>query len=635
MQVLITGGYGFIGSHAAEAFFRKGHRVTIIDNISTGNKNNIDFKHKFFHLDAEDPRCEEVFKGSKFDIVVHLAAQVDVACSIKNPYLDTKSNVLGLINMLRLSQKYKVKKFIFASSAAVYGDNEDPPLREDARTDPQSPYGMSKLTGELYCTKWNELYGLNTVILRFSNVFGPRQGIVGEGGVISIFMEKILEEKELEIYGDGNQTRDFIYVKDVADAIYRSAISDISGTFNLSTNTENSISGLIEIMNGLCPIKGLQYKPPRRGDIKNSCLDNTKIKNALEWSNNFTLEEGLDITYKWYLDHNQGVRVGKDKHANRLEMESSAASSGRTASFGILPYIENLAMFFLAHLLTLASSNIASSFAPDFMTIYIVLMGAIYGIKQSMPASVLSCASFLYFYSGMGKDIFPLINDTNILLKVSFYIVIGVSVGYIIEAKNSQLKEKDNIIEDWKGKYAFLEAIYNQTFMIKEELYEQVICNQDSYGKVYSLIKELDNADDQEIFFKAIKVLEDVSKSDQVAIYSITERSFAVLAAKSDKKGFIAPITLKIKDRQDIQEVIETKDIFTNRDFLPHLPVMTAPIIHGSEVIAIVAIHSMPFDNLNLYHLNRLRATVNIISCFISKSYNHLDESRQEYLPTS
>jgi UDP-glucuronate decarboxylase len=636
VEILITGGYGFIGSHVAEMFFRKGHRVTIIDNISTGNKNNVGFKHTFFHLDVEDPRCEEVFKSNKFDAVIHLAAQINVTCSIKDPYLDTKSNILGLTNMLRLSNKYNVKRFVFASSAAVYGDNGGLPLKEDAQPDPQSPYGISKLVGELYCLKWNKLYGLDTVILRFSNVFGPRQGTAGEGGVISIFMERILEDKELVIFGDGNQTRDFIYVKDVADAIYQSTFSNVTGIFNLSTNTESSIAELVQIMNSLCPIKGLLYQLSREGDIRNSCLDNTKIKNALGWSANFTLEKGLKNTFEWYLDNNQAKSTSKREAPNQSKISLSAVFSNCIRSCGILPYIENLAVFLLAYFLTVTSLNIANYHLLDFMIVYIVLMGAIHGIKQSVLASLLSCASLLYLYSGMGRDIFSLLNDTGILLQLSFYIVIGVVVGYIIEAKNDQLKEKDGIVEDWKEKYTFLDGLHNQTCMVQDELHEQIICNQDSYGKIYSLIKELDNVGVREAFPRAIRVLEDITKSDKVSIYSLTDaKLFAILAAKSDKKEFIAPATLKIKDRQDIQQVIETKDIFINKDFLSHLPVMTAPIIHKNEVIAIVAIHSIPFENLNLYHHNRLKVAVNIISYCITKAYSHLGEFKQVYVYTS
>ncbi|MDX1701172.1 MAG: NAD-dependent epimerase/dehydratase family protein, partial [Melioribacteraceae bacterium] len=209
MKVLITGGYGFIGSHVAERFYKEGYDVFILDNLITGNKNNVLFKHKGYQLSLGDVKCEEVFKANLFDVVVHLAAQVSVSESIINPKIDLESNVLGLVNLLTLAQKYKVQKFIFASSAAVYGSNVHIPLTEDDFCNPISPYGISKWVGESYCQKWNELYDLDTICFRFANVYGPRQSIRGEGGVVSIFMSRILKKEPLIIHGNGEQTRDF------------------------------------------------------------------------------------------------------------------------------------------------------------------------------------------------------------------------------------------------------------------------------------------------------------------------------------------------------------------------------------------------------------------------------------------
>lgn len=306
MRVLITGGYGFIGSFVADRFYQEGHQVTIIDDLSSGKLDNFVFPHKSYRLGVENSECEEVFKNNEFDAVVHLAAQINVVTSLENPYLDAKSNVLGLNNMLHLSAKYKVKKFIFASSAAVYGMNENAPLAEEDTCNPMSPYGINKYLGEYYCKKWTEMYGLDTLCFRFSNVFGPRQGVIGEGGVISIFLERLLAEKELYVYGDGEQTRDFIYVEDVANAIYQSVCKEMKGVFNLSTNTENSVNQLIEILNALQPVKEVIYRDNRKGDIARSSLNNNKIKQALNWKPDFSLEVGLARTYDWFKEYHLG-----------------------------------------------------------------------------------------------------------------------------------------------------------------------------------------------------------------------------------------------------------------------------------------------------------------------------------------
>lgn len=180
MKVLITGGCGFIGSHVAERFFKEGHEIFIIDNLSAGSRNNVSIQHKFYNLNVADKKCEEVFRVNKIDFVIHLAAQVDVNISDRDPCLDSEANILGLVNMLDLSRKHGVKKFVFASSAAVYGDNQNLPLAETAPAQPISVYGINKSVGEEYCRRWKEMYQLDTVILRFANVYGPRQGVKGE-----------------------------------------------------------------------------------------------------------------------------------------------------------------------------------------------------------------------------------------------------------------------------------------------------------------------------------------------------------------------------------------------------------------------------------------------------------------------
>ncbi|MGI6643145.1 MAG: NAD-dependent epimerase/dehydratase family protein [Bacillota bacterium] len=633
MHVLVTGGYGFIGSHVAEVFFRKGHRVTIIDNLSTGSKTNVGFKHTFFQIDVEDPRCEEVFRIGRFDAVIHLAAQISVTRSVEDPCSDSRTNILGLVNMLRLSHKYNAKRFVFASSAAVYGNSGELPLTEDAEPDIQSPYGMSKLVGEAYCQKWNELYGLNTVVLRLSNVFGPRQRVSGEGGVVSAFIENLIDQEELVIFGDGNQTRDFIYVKDVADAIYQAVLSDVTGVFNLSSNTERSISELVQTIGGLHPIKGLQYRAPKIGDINRSCLDNTKIREALAWSCNHTLEEGLEKTLKWYLDDRE--KRGSGERGSQISKRLSRTSPIGSIMSVLLPYIENLAMFALAYVLTAVTpvNNTVNALTPDFMTVYIVLTGVVHGIRQSALASVLASASLYYLHSG--GDILSLFSDTSPLLKMSFYVVVGIAVGYIIEVKNDRLRETHGVLQKLREQYASLEILQEQTRTVAEELRDQIICSEDSYGKVYSLIEALDHASVREILPKTVKILEDITRSDTVSIYHLIDgNSFAILAATSDKGGFAAPTTLEVRDRQDIQQVIETRDVFINKDLSPMLAMMAAPLVYSDQVVAVALIHSVPLERLTLHHYNRLKAVVGIISRFVGRASEYARDVTEEHLST-
>ncbi|GIO12910.1 hypothetical protein J19TS2_24650 [Cohnella xylanilytica] len=299
MKVLITGGYGFIGSTIAERFHKEGHDIYVIDDLSTGRKEHLTVPHKAYLMDVADPSCDEVFASVAFDVVIHLAAQVDVATSMREPVADTRTNVLGLVNILNCAAKHGVKKLIFASSAAVYGNAERIPVKEEDAGQTQSVYGLNKWLGELYCGRWGDYYGLKTLCFRFANVYGPKQGNGGEGGVVSIFLEAALRGEPIQVFGDGTQTRDFIYVGDIADAVLRGATSDASGVMNLSTGRETSINELIGIVREFHPIPEPEYRDPRPGDIGRSCLDNETAKKTLDWVPLFTVREGLEITYEW------------------------------------------------------------------------------------------------------------------------------------------------------------------------------------------------------------------------------------------------------------------------------------------------------------------------------------------------
>ena len=295
MNVLITGGSGFIGSHVAEYFYEQGHTIYILDYTSS-NVTSIPYIKLPYNI--LEPICEQLFADYQFDVVVHLAAQVSVSASFQDPYYDAEVNIIGLIRMLELSKKYHVKQFIFASSAAVYGDIASLPIEESMATCPISPYGISKLTGERYC-KLTQHDNMNTVILRFSNVYGPRQTVHGEGGVIINFVTNALTNAPIVIHGNGLQTRDFIYVKDVAAAIYKASFSP-SGTYNISTATETSVTEIAHIITTLRPELSIQYGPQRPGDIQHSRLSYELAKQQLDWHPRYSFEQGLHETYEWF-----------------------------------------------------------------------------------------------------------------------------------------------------------------------------------------------------------------------------------------------------------------------------------------------------------------------------------------------
>jgi len=634
VNILITGGYGFIGSHVAERFSKAGHRIYIIDNLSAGNPKNVRFKHTFFHFNVEDAECEEIFKANRFDVVVHLAAQTSVVTSIENPCLDAKSNLLGLTNMLYLSDKYGVNQFIFSSSAAVYGNTEEVSISEDSKPDPISPYGLSKLTGEIYCTKWNEVFGLNTICLRFANVYGPRQGTKGEGGVVSIFLERIMQGKELIIFGDGNQTRDFIYVKDVAEAIFRASEARTSGVFNLSTNTENSVNRLTEILASLGPVAGIQYRDEREGDIKHSCLDNKKIKDLLDWAPLCSIEEGLKYTYHWYMSHRDDFTSEKSGGNTKKNITEAFKKHLKWS----LPYIENLLFFILVCFLTVLSQRYASISMIDYKIFYIIVIAGLYGMNHGILSSLLSCGLYGYLYVTEGRDAVSLIDNTSSLLQISFYILTGMVLGYMTDHKSNELKTKEMLAQSFEEKYNQLSRIHDDILRINKEFSEQILNNHESFGKAYSVIKRLDALTPKEIFDNSVCVLENMMQTNKVSIYRVTEmNSLAILAAKSENSDFLVPAIIKIKERKDIQTILHTKDVFVNKEMLPDVPVLTAPVIHQDEMIAIVSIHDMNFEDLTLHKLNLFKVLTNLIAYSLNHAYRYMSakEDHDGYVPYS
>lgn len=301
MRVLVTGGAGFIGSHTVDQLITSGAEVLIIDNLSTGKEENINPSAEFVRLDIESENLSGIFQKFRPGFVIHLAAQVSVPNSIKNPVKDTTTNILGSVNLLENCRQYGVEKVVYASSAAVYGNPRGVFISENDPVTPLSFYGVSKLTPEVYLKVFNQLYGLKYTVLRYANVYGPRQDALGEGGVISIFASKILAGQSPVIFGDGEQTRDFVYVEDVAKANVKSLSAADQLILNVGTGKRTSVNDLVHIMADAAnsDIKP-SYSSERYGDIKHSCMETSQIKEYLEWEPQFSLQEGLTRTIDFY-----------------------------------------------------------------------------------------------------------------------------------------------------------------------------------------------------------------------------------------------------------------------------------------------------------------------------------------------
>jgi UDP-glucose 4-epimerase len=301
MKVLVTGGAGFIGSHIVDQCIAAGYQVCIIDDLSTGKKEQIHPNAVFYELGITSNEIYDIFAEEKPDFLIHHAAQSSVPASLKDAVGDAQTNIVGTVNLLEAARMNGVRKVIYASSAAVYGEPQYMGVDEVHPKQPLSPYGISKYVPEFYLHTYYHLYGMRYTAFRYANVYGERQDPKGEGGVVSIFVDRAVEGKELVVFGDGQQTRDFIYVEDVARANVMALTAGDNQIMNISTNEKTSVNRLIELLNQAAGTSlPVRYAEPREGDILHSYLDNAKAKETLGRQPRYSLEQGLEKTLRFY-----------------------------------------------------------------------------------------------------------------------------------------------------------------------------------------------------------------------------------------------------------------------------------------------------------------------------------------------
>lgn len=302
MKILVTGGAGFIGSHLTEALLSAGNSVHILDNLSTGKAENIPGNAVFHHADITHPSTVDLYATERFEVIFHLAAQLDVRKSVADPAFDAETNIVATLRMLETARTHGLQQFIFASSGGtVYGEQDYYPADEGHMIRPVSPYGISKATVEQYLRFYQLTYGLRYVALRYGNVYGPRQNPHGEAGVISIFADKILKGTQPMINGDGLQTRDYVYVADVVDANLRALAYANSGCFNVGTGKETDVIQLFDLVNAYFGNRFTrQFGPARAGEQRRSVLDFRLIHKEMGWKPHWTIAQALPQTLAWF-----------------------------------------------------------------------------------------------------------------------------------------------------------------------------------------------------------------------------------------------------------------------------------------------------------------------------------------------
>jgi UDP-glucose 4-epimerase len=302
VKIVVTGGAGFIASHIVDAYLERGHEVHIFDDFSTGQRANVNIKATLHQVDIAENEAARLVEQIKPDVLSHHAAQMDVRHSVADPTFDARVNILGFINLLEASKNSGVKRVIFASSGgAVYGEQEVFPAAESHPTQPASPYGVSKRSGELYLSYYHQAFGLPYIALRYANVYGPRQSAMGEAGVVAIFLSLLLAGKTPVINGDGRQTRDYVYVGDVVAANMAALQSSFVGPINIGTGVETDVVTIFQhLRDAVGSSIEARHGLPKVGEQRRSCLETSRAAQVLGWRHQMTLKEGLRQTAAGY-----------------------------------------------------------------------------------------------------------------------------------------------------------------------------------------------------------------------------------------------------------------------------------------------------------------------------------------------
>jgi UDP-glucose 4-epimerase len=324
LKALVTGGAGFIGSNLVDALLARGDEVVVLDNLSTGRRSNLDSAlARGARLVVEDIRngaaVRSLLEQERPEAIFHLAAQMDVRVSAAKPVYDAEVNVIGTINMLEAARLSGARRLVFASTGgAIYGETDVLPTPEDTDINSEAPYGQAKYSAEGYCELWGRLHGLSAVSLRFGNVYGPRQDPNGEAGVVAIFCGKLRDGGKPTVFGDGRQTRDYIYVEEVVNAALIASAQEETGPFNVGTGNESSVIDLVEVLGKLGREMGIigpddgfepQFAPARAGEVERSALDTRKSRDTLGFEARVQLEDGMRRTLEWVVAEDEATQV--------------------------------------------------------------------------------------------------------------------------------------------------------------------------------------------------------------------------------------------------------------------------------------------------------------------------------------
>jgi len=634
LNILITGGYGFLGSHIAEKFINKGHKIIIIDNGTDTSPFKVESKHRSINMDVTDPGCTKVFESSRIDVVLHLArTRTDKYTGKENEVRDD-ANITGLANMLTLSQKTGVKKFIIVLCSSIYGNpgsQEVLPFSEIDTPEPVNPSGMNNYVKEYYTRKWSELYSLDVLCIRAANIYGP--GEKKDNGVIPIFINNIINNEKIRINGYGTQTRDFIFIDDFTDAVFKAALDEeCTGILNISTNESHSISMLADKLSEKYKAKRIEYLNNYTITVGQSRLDNARIK-KMGWKPKTSLEQGLEKTFDWHKLQSEKPEARKNPLINLERFIKRFPKR-------ILAYIENIILFSIAALMQyghLYWSFLSSDIIFDYSLVYIAVMGILWGQRQAYLAMIMATGLYIGTTIMSGTDLITFIYTPEHLLRMAIYVLIGVVTGYSVEKKNRDLASSQASLESLTKKYEFLNEIYNETRVVKNELQDRIVETEDSFGVIYSIVQEVNSLEIEKVFSASIDAIERIMKTGSVSIYTVSDNEntkFMRLKTRSQALDGIIPNSIELKEYPVLLEVINSKSLVVNHDLSKTLPLLMAPVIDGNKVIAVISLHKVPFERLTMHYENLFQTVVSLISNALKRAYFFEASLRDKrYLP--
>jgi nucleoside-diphosphate-sugar epimerase len=573
---LVTGGFGFIGLNLIDILEKEGHRVIVIDRQEAPEG----YDHfQSYCLNLKDEKVEEVFSNHSIECLVHLGEDEVRNDSIRSDKLFTEQ-YLVLSNLLAYASKYTVSKFIYLSTLEVYGKGYSELITESTKLHPETTYSENKLDLESACISFNQ-DGRKLHILRVGQVVGPHQE--------EAICDQIKHEINVSDY-------DYLYVKDL-------------------------IYGIISVINfSISPIINIAARPI---DEKGFGVDTSLAKGELYWYKKKSLEDNLNESQVWF-DNQRKIEALKEKHSILYKMTHNKFFKW------IVPFIENFVTFILFIFVNELLESRGIDSVVDLLLVYIIVMGVVYGLRQSSLASFLSVVYYVLTIKSPGETFLSATYNVDTLLHISVYIFVGSVIGYMFDSKRLIITERETELKEIKEKLDFVYDMYDESKTERLKLHNQILATEDSFGKIYNIILQLESVEPDALYASAISVVEDILKVNSVYIYFITKNKYfmrLISQSKGSKTDFPKSINI---EKSDYLKVCMENEIFINKEMKEDQPMVVIPIGNYHQIFSMIFIRDIEFEKLTAYNINLMKVLSNLITNSIARAYKYEEAIERE-----